>query len=131
MSKLNLSQKVLCILMFLFVGTGLMAQSSLRDQVDDPIIDDPVPSSLDEILGFENLKVYTNYYSIRVNFTNQSNELVQVQVYDIAGREIVNKKLQKTNSQFNFQYDSSHLPRSIYIVRLTQGKTLASKKVYL
>ena len=126
-----INPKVLCILVVLFTGTGLLAQNGFREEFIEPPIENPSPSSLDEILGFDNLKIFFVSGILNLNFTNNSYGEVVIQIFDMSGKEIVKKKEEKRNSQFSFQHDSSALPKSLYIVRLTLDKSQTSRKVYL
>ena len=130
MSKLNIKQKILFLLVVLFTGTGLVAQNGSREEFIDP--PDEIPTlDLKEILGPEHLKVWATTGALNLRITNQSFGEVEIQVYDISGRIVISEKKLKTDSQFDFQYDSSFLPSSIYIVRIGQVKDLVSKKLYL
>ena len=85
-------------------------------------------------VSFEVSQNYPNPFNptTTINFSIPHNELVELKVFDILGKEVqtlINQKY--STGSHTVQFDASHLASGIYIYRLKAGENVASRKIVL
>jgi hypothetical protein len=66
-----------------------------------------------------------------VTFTSTVNQQVELEVFDITGKQVVNLFSGMANAEetYQFRFDASDLPNGIYLYRLSTGSEVVTKKV--
>ena len=85
-------------------------------------------------VSFEVSQNYPNPFNptTTINFSIPHNELVELKVFDILGKEVQTLTNQKYSAgSHTVQFNASHLSSVIYIYRLKAGENVASRKIVL
>lgn len=74
----------------------------------------------------ENVKMYPNPVSSKINFDFDENEKLNIKIYNLLGKEILNNSVDKTNNSISV----SQLSKGIYIAKITSkdGKSFSTKR---
>jgi len=82
----------------------------------------------------ENLTIYPNPVKDKINFSfaniGQDN-LFDLTIYDLSGREILSKKAQFVNGNYTITIDNTNYKSGIYFVRLKSDSILMNKKIVI
>ena len=81
-----------------------------------------------------NLTVYPNPVKDEINFTLTDvaqDNLFDVTIYDLSGREIVSEKAQFVNGSYTMTIDNTNCNSGIYFVRLKSGLIELNKKIII
>ncbi|MEA3446490.1 MAG: T9SS type A sorting domain-containing protein [Bacteroidota bacterium] len=108
-------------------GFTIMAQalSNVPPEEDPPLAVEKIDANFDE------LKIYTVGSDLKISYEYPEMGNVRIQLFDIAGREIINVRKQKTSTKFEFKHEVKSLPSSIYIVRIFQDNKKITRKLYI
>jgi len=103
-----------------------------RMPYDPEVITDPLPinitaTAVDEFLSEASLSVYPNpsYGNLNVDFRDFSGEPVELMIYDLRGKEVMNRQITTAHTTFDI---SEFVPGS-YVVRLSHGDDAVTKKL--
>ena len=80
---------------------------------------------------FKDFKIFPNPSNgaINISLLANQNEEVHVDLYDITGRLIRNKKYTTTTSRFTKQFTYGAISSGIYILKVSQGNKIISKRI--
>lgn len=116
------------MLALVMCGYTIVAQSMLKDV---PHEEEP-PLAVEKIdTNFDELKIFAVSGELNVSYEYPEMGIVKVQLFDIAGREILNESSEKSSTKFEFKHDVKSLPASIYVVRIYQDKKMVTRKLYI
>lgn len=100
---------------------GIVAEFSAAPQISSRSMLDVLSTSSYQLTGFN---VYPNPTSIGyVNITSKTNDVIQVAVYDILGKQVLN------NTVNNNRLNVSTLTSGVYIMKISQNGQTISKKL--
>lgn len=82
-----------------------------------------------EVDCFENVSVWPNPLRdvVNINFAQFMGEDVQVEVYDLLGRKVINQKF--TNVNQSLQFNASSLTKGTYILKLSSNSQSYTQKI--
>ena len=127
-TSINNLKFYLVMVAFVMSGYTIVAQSSLKDLPHE----DPPPLAVEQLdKDIDELKIYASNGDLNISFEYAEMGKVKVQLFDVAGREIVNESVDKNSNKFEFKHDVSNLPKSVYIVRILQDKKKITRKLYI
>jgi len=89
-----------------------------------------VGASIDD-LEFDSLKLWPNPTkgTINVSFNQETSNTVDIALYDVSGRLISSKVFNNTPLNFNENVDFGKLSEGLYIVKITNGNNLSTRKL--
>ena len=104
-----------------------------RNPADD--ISDPIPITLydpvgvKEMLSDANVNVYPNPASEQLNikFNNYKQEVIEMNIYDVLGKQVLSSTLTSNLSTFNI----SDLQSGIYMINLSNSGISATHKIFI
>tara|TARA_B100001057_G_scaffold186400_2_gene187181 strand:- start:5035 stop:7977 length:2943 start_codon:yes stop_codon:yes gene_type:complete len=93
---------------------------------------DWVPS-ITNYLILQSLKIYPNPTKdiFNINFYSIGNKEIQITVYDIFGKKIINKKFDSYVGEFNKKVDLSNYSNGVYTLEMSTEKASLIKKILL
>lgn len=112
-----------------FTASAQTGFNNLKEEVIDPN-EEPLGIETSE-LSFDDLKIYSHNGELKINFSNDVNGKIKYEVYNLIGNQLISEEEQKTGTEMKFRTQISNLPKSVYIVRLSQGNHMVSRKVQL
>ena len=83
--------------------------------------------------AFENLAIWPNPASDLVNISFTSTDLsdTQIKIYDVLGREVLQKKYTSSSVLFNEQLAIDHLTSGTYLVNISRQNANTTKRVVI
>ena len=83
--------------------------------------------------AFENLAIWPNpaTESINVSFASTDLSDTRIRIYDILGREVLNKQYVASSVLFNEQIDVDHLTSGTYLVNIARQNANTTKRVVI
>ena len=113
---------------FMLFSVSVVAQTngnSLKAEENPVLAIEKIEKNLEE------LKIFANSGELKISYEYPMMGNVKIQLFDVAGREIMNKSKEKKSSKFEFSHDVSSLPASVYIVRILQDNKKITRKLYI
>ena len=89
-------------------------------------------ASVDEV-GFRGFKLYPNPSrgDFKLEFSTSSIDLVELRVFDLAGRTVYKKDYNNVSSFFDEEVSLGNISRGIYLIRITSGASIATRKIVI
>lgn len=89
-------------------------------------------ASVDEV-GFRGFKLYPNPSGgdFKLEFSTSSIDLVELRVFDLAGRTVYRKDYNNVSSFFDEEVSLGNISRGIYLIRITSGASIATRKIII
>ena len=100
-----------------------VATNDVEVSISEVKITQNAPTASVDDFATNSVKMYPNPAKGVVNFTSASNEVLDVAVYDLLGKEVL--RANAVQSQLNI----SSLNPGMYFVNMTQGTTVSTKKL--
>lgn len=83
--------------------------------------------------AFNNFKFFPNPSGgvVTISLQSETNEDIEIALYDVLGRKISNKKFESNNLLFNEQLHYDNLSKGIYLLKVTQGDKSTSRQLII
>jgi C1A family cysteine protease len=80
--------------------------------------------------GMSELKIIPNPNkgNATLNYSSSFNEAISVKIYDLTGKIILQKQIDKINGEINYKLDLNNVPKGMYYINLSSDKTFQTTK---
>lgn len=82
-------------------------------------------------VDFDKLVFFNNSGTPTLQFTNNTELNVAINIYDVSGKLIISDNALSAEKDFNRNYASKQLSHGIYVVQLKAGNNIKTHKFYL
>jgi hypothetical protein len=132
--KIRIITLILLLPVLLLAGSSCLLSQDGTDGLKKEIIEpdeNPFPLKAPLPDPFTNLKMYISGTELNISCEPEKRGDIIVQLIDISGKVYYYEIVKLNGNKLQFKYDISSLTHSYYIVRLTQGKNLTSRKILI
>ncbi len=128
MKTFNKKLKIYLLALGIVFGGTIVAQTTYSNM---PPEENP-PLAVEKIdKSFDKLKIFAVNGELTISYEYPENGKVKIRMFDISGKEIMNKNIEKSTRKFELKHDVKSLSSSIYIVRILQDNKLITRKLYI
>lgn len=121
---------ILVIIVIISISTKVLGQNSELNSENNH--GDPTPVLKEDNFPDFDFSIFRyDGETMDVKITNSGNPgFVTMEIYDITGKKLIDRKIQLDNSECIYSIGSLGLPGGMYIMLFQNGQKKVSKKVY-